>query len=76
MYCRKENPLPQPGDEQALPNLIRVPMSDGEYIFVHKVVLKMVEEHANVEHVVVMENLFLSMVLFVDLLSMGIYASG
>ena len=48
----------------------------GEPRLVYNVVLKMVDGLGNVGHFVVMDNFFSSIWLFMDLLAMGIYASG
>ena len=75
MYCGKENAPLVPGDAQALPNSIIVLVCRDEPRLAHNVVLKMVEGLANVGHIVVMDNFFSSIGLFMDLLSMGIYAT-
>ena len=76
MYCEKGNPTLELGDLYGLPNSIPIPplVHCGEPRLVHNVVLKMVMELANLGHLVIMDNFFLHIGLFMNLLSRGIYA--
>ena len=76
VYCGKENPLPQGENGIGLANS-NVPSScHGEPKLAHNVVLRMIDGLSNFGHHVVMDNFFSSTRLFMDLLSMGIYATG
>ena len=76
VYYGKENASPNPENVEEVSNPIIVPVHRGEPKLAHNVVLKMVEGLGNVGHLMVMDNFFSSIGLFMDLLSIGIYASG
>ena len=76
VYCGKETPPPQPGHAQDIPNPTILLVRRGEPQLAHNVVLKMVEGLANMRHLVVMDNFFSSIGLFMDLLGMEFYALG
>ena len=75
VYCGKEISLPQVEDPISLANSNTHGVRQGEPKLAHNVVMKMVDGLANFGHHVVMDNFFSSIGLFMELLSLGIYAT-
>ena len=75
IYCRKENLLPQVEDPIGLANCSVHTICCRELKLTHNVVLKMVDGLANLDYLVVMNNFFSSIRLFMEVLSIGIYVA-
>ena len=71
VYCGKENPIENP---IGLANSNVESRRRREPKLAHNVVMKMVDGLANFGHHMVMDNFFSSIGLFMELLSIGIYA--